>query len=164
MRRSNSSFGNGISTPQSCNLLTPRHGVITLHGFGITVYVNRGHLILRTVSVANHREGRFARVGHDVRRLVVIGSHGSVSLAALRWLADQDAAFVMLERGTSTTRESRLDTFGLLVIIRAFALRHNARFANVIRFLFLADFSVRHYKRDRGRRELNTSRTRFATS
>jgi hypothetical protein len=28
--------------------------------------------------------------------LVVIGSEGMVSLAALRWLADQDAAFVTL--------------------------------------------------------------------
>jgi hypothetical protein len=30
-----------------------------------------------------------------LRRIVVIGSDGIVSLAALRWLADQDAAFVM---------------------------------------------------------------------
>src|SRR6266853_2536042 len=32
---------------------------------------------------------------------VVIGSDGMVSLAALRWLADQDASFVMLERDGS---------------------------------------------------------------
>jgi hypothetical protein len=44
------------------------------------------------------RQGRFARVGHRLRRLVVIGSDGMVSFAALRWLADQNAAFVMLER------------------------------------------------------------------
>jgi CRISPR-associated protein Cas1 len=41
-------------------------------------------------------------VGHGLlRRLIVIGSDGFVSLAALRWLADQDAAFVMLERDGS---------------------------------------------------------------
>jgi CRISPR-associated endonuclease Cas1 len=33
--------------------------------------------------------------------LVVIGSDGMVSLSALRWLADQNAAFVMLERNGS---------------------------------------------------------------
>lgn len=33
-----------------------------------------------------------------LRRLVVTGSDGYVSLAALRWLADQKASFVMLER------------------------------------------------------------------
>jgi CRISPR-associated endonuclease Cas1 len=47
------------------------------------------------------REARFSRVGHGIRRLVVIGSDGMVSLAALRWLADQDAAFVMLDRDGS---------------------------------------------------------------
>jgi len=37
-------------------------------------------------------------VGHGLKRLVVIGSDGMISLAALRWLADQDAAFFMLDR------------------------------------------------------------------
>ncbi len=44
------------------------------------------------------RSARFARVGHGLKRLVVIGCDGVVSLAALRWLHDQDAAFVMLDR------------------------------------------------------------------
>jgi len=33
-----------------------------------------------------------------LRRLVVIGADGAVSLAALRWLADQNASFAMLDR------------------------------------------------------------------
>jgi CRISPR/Cas system-associated endonuclease Cas1 len=41
---------------------------------------------------------RLPRVGHGLKRLVVIGSDGLISLAALRWLERQDAAFVMLER------------------------------------------------------------------
>ena len=47
------------------------------------------------------REARLPRVGHGLRRLVVIGADGMVSLAALRWLADQDASFVMLDRDGS---------------------------------------------------------------
>jgi CRISPR-associated protein Cas1 len=78
--------------------ITPRHGVITLFGYGIKVHVDRGHLILQDGIGAVRREGRLARVGHKLRRLVVIGSDGMVSLAALRWLADQNAVFVMLER------------------------------------------------------------------
>src|SRR5206468_2755958 len=35
---------------------------------------------------------------HGLKRVVCIGSDGFVSLAALRWLADQDVAFTMLER------------------------------------------------------------------
>jgi CRISPR-associated endonuclease Cas1 len=38
---------------------------------------------------------------HGLERLVVVGNDGFVSLAALRWLADQKASFVMLERDGS---------------------------------------------------------------
>jgi CRISPR-associated endonuclease Cas1 len=64
------------------------------------VRVERGHLILED-GIGKRVRGRFARVRHGIRRLVVIGSDGMVSLAALRWLADQDASFVMLDRDGS---------------------------------------------------------------
>jgi CRISPR-associated endonuclease Cas1 len=85
---------------QQCNFIPimPRHGVVTLFGYGIRVFVDRGHLTIQDGIGANRREGRLPRVGHGLRRLVVIGSDGMVSLSALRWLADQDAAFVMLDR------------------------------------------------------------------
>src|SRR5436190_23967888 len=78
--------------------IRPRHGVITLFGYGIKVHVDRGHLTIQDGIGADRREARLPRVGHGLRRLVVIGSDGMVSLAALRWLADQNAAFVMLDR------------------------------------------------------------------
>jgi len=78
--------------------LQPRNGVITLFGYGITVRVDRGHLILQDGIGSARREARLPRVGHGLKRLVVIGSDGMASLAALRWLADQEAAFVLLER------------------------------------------------------------------
>jgi len=64
------------------------------------VCVERGHLILED-GIGARLKYRFSRVGHGLRRLVVIGSDGVVSLAALRWLADQDASFVMLDRDGS---------------------------------------------------------------
>jgi hypothetical protein len=63
--------------------------------------VDRGHLALKDGIGRDRRETRLPRVGHGLRRLVVIGSEGTVSLAALRWLADQDAAFMLLERDGS---------------------------------------------------------------
>src|SRR5215470_15365952 len=88
---------------QRCNFvpILPRHGVITLFGYGIKVYVDRGHLTIQDGIGADRRESRLPRVGHGLRRLVVVGSDGMISLAALRWLADQDAAFVMLDRDGS---------------------------------------------------------------
>src|SRR6202162_2278958 len=87
--------------PQSRNLLTPRNGVLTLFGYGITIHVDRGHLILKDGIGGVRGEARLSRVGHTLRRLVVIGADGMVSLAALRWLADQNSAFVMLDRDGS---------------------------------------------------------------
>src|SRR5205807_6176719 len=84
--------------PQSHNSLKPRHGVVTLCGYGIQVRVDRGHLLVDDGIGADRRQCRLPRVGHELKRLVVIGADGMISLAALRWLADQDAAFVMLER------------------------------------------------------------------
>lgn len=85
---------------QHCNFteITPRQGVVTLFGYGINVHVDRGHLTIRDGIGTQRRFARFPRVGHGLKRLVAIGSDGLVSLAALRWLADQRAAFVMLDR------------------------------------------------------------------
>ncbi len=62
--------------------------------------VERGHLVLED-GIGARRINRFPRIGHGIRRVVVIGSEGIVSLSALRWLASQDAAFVMLDRDGS---------------------------------------------------------------
>jgi len=78
-----------------------RHGVVTLFGYGIDIRVDRGHLIIQDGVGRDRRQARLPRVGHGLQRLVVIGSDGTVSLAALRWLADQNAAFVMLDRDGS---------------------------------------------------------------
>jgi CRISPR/Cas system-associated endonuclease Cas1 len=78
-----------------------RTGVLTLTGYGIQVRVNRGHLLIEDGIGGERRQYRFPRIGHGLKRLIVIGSDGMVSLAALRWLADQKAAFVMLERDGS---------------------------------------------------------------
>jgi CRISPR-associated endonuclease Cas1 len=86
---------------QSHNSTCPRHGVVTLFGYGIRVYVDRGHLLLEDGIGEDRRLYRLPRVGHGLKRLVVIGSDGMISLAALRWLADQDGAFVMLDRDGS---------------------------------------------------------------
>ena len=84
--------------PESDNSLAPSYGVLTLIGYGIQVRVDRGHLLVEDGIGAERKKFRFPRVGHGLKRLVVIGSDGVVSLAALRWLDDQGAAFVLLER------------------------------------------------------------------
>src|SRR5438309_1716556 len=87
-----------LQLSSSHNSVVPRHGVVTLFGYGIQVRVDRGHLLLDDGVGAERRQFRLPRVGHGLRRLVVIGSDGFVSLSALNWLANQEAAFLMIER------------------------------------------------------------------
>jgi len=83
------------------NPIVPRHGVVTLFGYGISANVERGHLILKDGVGPKRRYCRLARINHGLKRLVVIGSDGMISFSALRWLVDQDAAFCLLERDGS---------------------------------------------------------------
>jgi CRISPR-associated endonuclease Cas1 len=73
-------------------------GVLTIHGFGVRVRIQSGHLEIEDGIGPERRKIRLARVGHGLRRLVMIGSDGFVTFEALRWLADQSAAFTMLDR------------------------------------------------------------------
>jgi CRISPR-associated protein Cas1 len=75
-----------------------KSGVLVLNGYGIRVQVNAGHLLLHDGIADERRTIRLPRVNHGLKRLIMIGSDGFVTLEALRWLADQDAAFVMLDR------------------------------------------------------------------
>jgi CRISPR-associated protein Cas1 len=90
--------------------------VLTLYGYGICVRLDRGHLVVEDGIGPHRRRVRLARVAHGLKRLIVVGSDGMISLAAIRWLADQKAAFVMLNRNGSVllatgpigTRDARL--------------------------------------------------------
>ena len=87
--------------------------------------VERGHLTLED-GIGTRLKSRFPRVRHGIRRLVVIGSDGMVSLAALRWLADQDASFVMLERDGSVLLTTGPVQPSDARLRRAQALAHNS--------------------------------------
>lgn len=109
--------------------LRPRRGVVVLYGYGIRVRVGRGHLIVEDGIGSDRYQGRFPRVNHGLERLIVIGGDGEVSLAALRWLSDQNASFVMLERDgkvLATTGPVRPSEIRLR---RAQALAHQSKSA-----------------------------------
>ena len=75
-----------------------RTGILTLTGFGIRVRMQCGHLEIEDGIGSDRRKLRLARVGHGLKRLVLIGSDGFITLEALRWLSAQDVAFSMLQR------------------------------------------------------------------
>ena len=75
-----------------------KSGVLTVHGFGVRVRMQSGHLEIEDGVGMDRRKIRLARVGSGLRRLVCITDDGSISLSAMRWITEQKAVFVLLQR------------------------------------------------------------------
>ena len=75
-----------------------KSGVLVLNGWGIRIKVEAGHLLLHDGIADERRTIRLPRVNHGLKRLVLIGSDGFVTLEALRWISDAGASFLMLDR------------------------------------------------------------------
>src|SRR5215469_7877012 len=75
-----------------------KSGVMTLAGFGIRVRMQSGHLLVDDGVGTDRHYTRLPRVGHGLKRLVCIGDDGYISFTALKWLAAQNACFLLLER------------------------------------------------------------------
>ena len=73
-------------------------GVLTIHGFGVRVRMQAGHLEIEDGIGQERRKIRLARVGHRLRRLVCVSENGFVTLSAMKWLESKGAAFVLLDR------------------------------------------------------------------
>ncbi|MEQ8832828.1 MAG: CRISPR-associated endonuclease Cas1 [Microcella sp.] len=70
-------------------------------GHGIRLAVERGHLIVEDGVADERRRVRFNRATSRLKRLVVIGHSGSVSLDALRWITDVGAVFVQVDHDSN---------------------------------------------------------------
>jgi len=72
---------------------------LVLHGFGIRVRVDRGHLCAEWGVGLKRYQVRLSRVdGRKLRRVVLIGSDGYATLEALRFISDVGASFSMLDK------------------------------------------------------------------
>jgi CRISPR-associated endonuclease Cas1 len=71
-------------------------GVITAHGYGLKVRVENRHLIVEDGFGRQRRTRRYHRTGR-LRRLVLIGRSGYVTLDALRFIHDTGAALVHVD-------------------------------------------------------------------
>jgi CRISPR-associated endonuclease Cas1 len=105
-------------------------GVLTLHGYGIRLRMQGGHLETEHGIGPERYKLRLPRVNHRLKRLVCIGDDGFVTLSALRWLSDVGASFVMLDRlgkvrvvtGPASPSEARLRRAQALALTNGAAL------------------------------------------
>jgi CRISPR-associated endonuclease Cas1 len=77
--------------------LEPRNSVLVLSGYGIRVAIDRGHLAVTDGVGRERRQGRFHRATDKLRRLVVLGHSGTITLEAMRWLRDVGCAFTQID-------------------------------------------------------------------
>ncbi len=75
-----------------------KSGVLVLSGYGIRVQVNAGYLLLHDGIADERRTIRIPKVGHGLKRLIIIGSDGFVTFEALRVLADIEVSLTFLDR------------------------------------------------------------------
>src|SRR5689334_22944776 len=72
--------------------------VIVADGAGVSVTVERGHLVVKD-GLGKHRRTRsYSRVERTLRRVVIMSSRGYVSLDAYRWCADLGVMVVQVDR------------------------------------------------------------------
>ena len=84
-----------LSSPEQ--LQATRSGVLALSGWGLNVRVRRRRLVVADGLGPRRREGAFFRASSPIKRLVLIGRSGSVTLEAIAWLNDTRAALIHLD-------------------------------------------------------------------
>ena len=73
-------------------------GICVADGYGLRVAVERNHLVVADGLGRARRLRRFARADRALRRVVVLGNSGTVSLDALRFLGDIRVPLVHIDR------------------------------------------------------------------
>jgi len=103
-----------------------RRGVLTLTGFGIKIRMQAGHLEIEDGIGPERRRIRLARIGHHLKRLVCISEDGFVTLAALKWISNVGASFVMLNRNGKVLFTTGPNAPSDIRLRRAQALAHTS--------------------------------------
>jgi hypothetical protein len=89
--------------------LEPRHGVLVVDGYGIWIGVRNRHLVISDGFGRHRREATFARATSGIKRLILLGHTGAVSLQAIRWMKDVGIGFIHIDSdGTLLTTSAAL--------------------------------------------------------
>jgi CRISPR-associated protein Cas1 len=75
-----------------------RDGIVVAHGYGLKIHVQRGHLVVHDGIGDQRQTCRYNRATGRLKRVVVIGHTGYVTLEALRWITDVGAVFAQIGR------------------------------------------------------------------
>lgn len=71
--------------------------VIVADGYGLTINVHHGHLVVEDGVGTHRRKRRYSRAERKIRRVVILGHTGMITLDAIRWCADVGIAIHHLD-------------------------------------------------------------------
>jgi CRISPR-associated endonuclease Cas1 len=97
-------------------------GVYVADGYGISIRVERRHLVVRDGLGRERREVRLARATCPIKRLVVLGHTGFITLEALRWMGDVGVSLVHIDKNGSLIATSAIEGSNFPMLRRAQAL------------------------------------------
>jgi CRISP-associated protein Cas1 len=72
-------------------------GIVVAHGYGLKVYVERGHLVVHDGIGRDRTTLRLNRATSRLSRLIVIGHTGFITFEAMRWIRDVGATFAQID-------------------------------------------------------------------
>jgi CRISPR-associated endonuclease Cas1 len=72
-------------------------GCLMVDGYSIRIAVERGHLTISDGAGRERRDRRFPKVGHGIKRLIILGHSGTISLEAFRWLNNVGIHYTQLD-------------------------------------------------------------------
>lgn len=76
----------------------PGDGICVAEGHGLKIHVSHGHLAVHDGRGRDRRERRYNRATSKLKRLIVLGDSGYITLDALQWLRDTGAALIQIDR------------------------------------------------------------------
>jgi CRISPR-associated endonuclease Cas1 len=85
---------------------TPQGRIEVAAGYGVKIYVERGHLVVHDGIGRDRDTRRFNRATSKLDRLVVIGHTGFITLEAMRWIKDVGASFVQIDADSNVVAMS----------------------------------------------------------
>jgi CRISPR-associated endonuclease Cas1 len=92
-----------------------RERICVAHGYGLKIYVHRGHLVVEDGIFDERTTRRYNRATSRLKRLFVIGHTGFSTLEAMRWIRDVGATF------------AQIDNDGTIIAVSAAARHHESK-------------------------------------
>ncbi|MDX2689287.1 CRISPR-associated endonuclease Cas1 [Streptomyces scabiei] len=96
--------------------------VIVVHGFGVSVKVNRGHLVIASGDGHNRQETKLSRIERTVRRIIILNANGYISFDAVKWCRDVGIELIYTDQfGNVVTSTTPMGDYTSLRRAQAFA-------------------------------------------